>query len=72
MQMMASKKIRSSKIPPSYQSDLQKYCDEINSVMKFSRAEDILTPELLVPNEYECSFIKGVMNIVVSVVRNEL
>ena len=26
---------------------------------------DVLSPELIVPNEYECSFIKSLMNIVV-------
>ena len=69
MQLMSSKKIRFSKIPPSYKSNLQSYCSEINEQMGFTRKEDILTPDLLQANEYQCSFIKSLMNIVVGKLR---
>ena len=63
MHLMSSKKIRHSKIPPSYKTDLEAYCSTINSAMKFSHSRDILSPDLLEENEYECSFDKSIMNI---------
>ena len=65
MQLMSSKKIRSSQVPPSFKSDLNTYCKTINEKMEFSNPSDVLSPDLIVPNEYECSFIKSLMNIVV-------
>ena len=57
------KKNRHSKIPLSYKTDLEAYCSTINSAMKFSHSRDILSPDLLEENEYECSFDKSIMNI---------
>ena len=63
MRLMASKKIRYGKVPPSYQKDLSKYCNEVNELMGFEDPGDILTPDLLQENSYQCSFIKSIMNI---------
>ena len=68
MRMMSSKKIRFGKVPPSYQTDLPKYCQELNSLMNFTEEKDILTPELLEENSYQCSFIKAIMNICIGTV----
>ena len=65
MQLMSSKKIKYSKIPPSYKSNLDEYCNQINQEMKFTQDIDVLSPEALQANEFQCSFIKGLMNIVV-------
>ena len=59
MQLMASKKIRFSKVPPSYKSDLSAYCSQINEEMAFTEKENVLNPSLLQQNEFQCSFIKG-------------
>ena len=47
MRLMASKKIRFGKVPKSYQQDLGKYCQDLNEMMNFTEAGDVLTPELL-------------------------
>ena len=65
MRLMASKKIRYGKVPPSYQKDLSKYCQEVNELMGFKEPGDILTPDLLQQNSYQCSFIKAIMNILI-------
>ena len=63
MRLMASKKIKYGKVPASYQKDLPRYCQEVNQLMSFTRPGEILTPDLLVENIYQCSFIKSIMNI---------
>ena len=63
MKLMASKKIRYSKVPPSYKTNILKYCDEVNQEMDFSDPLDTLTPEKIEENPYQCTFIKGIMNI---------
>ena len=59
MQMMSSKKVKYSKVPPSYMSDLENYCKQINNEMNLTQIGDILRAEDLLANEYQCSFIKG-------------
>ena len=70
MRLMASKKIRYGKVPPSYQKDLSKYCQEVNELMSFEDPGDVLTPDLLQENSYQCSFIKSIMNVSSYHIRN--
>ena len=77
MRMLASKKIRHGKVPPSYQKDLKKYCDDLNEGIGFSKPQVVLTPDILEENAYKCTFVKSIMNIAVgkmaqSQVRNQV
>ena len=64
MRMMASKKIRYAAVPPSV-TDLETYCNELNSAMGFTDQYDVLTPDCLEENRYQCTFVKSIMNICV-------
>ena len=63
MRMLASRKIRFGKVPPSYKQDLEKYCNDLNHEMGFTKPEDVLRPAILEENSYQQNFIKSVMNI---------
>ena len=64
MRMMSSKKIRYAAMPPSV-TDLETYCNELNSAIGFSDQYDVLTPDCLEANRYQCTFFKSIMNICV-------
>ena len=42
--------------------------DHEKTIMGFTDEKDILTPELLEENSYQCSFIKSIMNICIGTV----
>ena len=65
MRMLASRKIRHSKVPPSYRADLEKYCADLNQTMGFEDPADLLSPEILEENSYKTAFEKSIMNIIV-------
>ena len=65
MRMLASRKIRHSKVPPSYRADLEKYCADLNQTMGFEDPPDLLSPEILEENSYKTAFEKSIMNIIV-------
>ena len=63
MKILASKKIKYGAVPQQYQDNLSQYCQEVNQAMGFENEMDQLTPETLDENPYQCSFIKGLMNM---------
>ena len=60
--MLASKKIRHSKIPKSNLGNLDEYCNFTNENMKFEDEDDLLDPSKLEPNPTKCSFYKSLQN----------
>ena len=61
--MLASKKIKYGSVPKHYHGNLSQYCEDVNREMGFENPMDQLTPEVLEENPYQCTFIKGLMNV---------
>ena len=63
--LCASMKIRHDTIPPAYQHQLERYCQEVNIGMNFTEDFEKLTPEKLVKNLSEKTSMKQLMNRII-------